>query len=184
MNLYIRLFLYLIKAAFRKKIDAMETSSLRFHVWPNDLDFNMHMNNGRYLTIMDLGRLDFMLCCGLFIKAMKKGYAPVLGSVKIRYRLPLMPFQAYDPKTKLISWDEKWIYMEQRFVISKGQKAGAVAAIALLKASLLDTKNKKTVPAPELLKMIGHDDLAPPPMPDYVLQWISAESALRDVTAQ
>ena len=29
-------------------------------VWPNDLDTNAHMNNGRYLTLMDLGRFDLM----------------------------------------------------------------------------------------------------------------------------
>src|SRR5687768_16441057 len=37
-----------------------DTSVLRFHVWPGDLDFFGHMNNGRFLTLMDSGRFDIM----------------------------------------------------------------------------------------------------------------------------
>ena len=72
MNLYIRLIIYLIKSLFRNQMDVLETSHLRFHVWPNDLDFNMHMNNGRYLTVMDLGRFDLMIRTGLMKKALAK----------------------------------------------------------------------------------------------------------------
>ena len=54
-------------------------------VWPNDLDTNAHMNNGRYLTLMDLGRFDLMTQCGLVGTVLKKkvvsgrrwGYGPL-----------------------------------------------------------------------------------------------------------
>ena len=41
-------------------------SSLAFRVSPGDIDVNRHMNNGRYLTIMDLGRIDVLIRTGLW----------------------------------------------------------------------------------------------------------------------
>ncbi len=57
------------------------------------------MNNGRYLTVMDLGRLNLILRTGLWRVVMKKKLAPVLASAQIRYRLPLKPFQLFDLET-------------------------------------------------------------------------------------
>ena len=62
MNLWFRLAFLILSSVFRPKIDPVaETSHLRFRVWPHDLDTSMHLNNGRYWTLMDLGRADLML---------------------------------------------------------------------------------------------------------------------------
>ncbi|HAJ90090.1 MAG TPA: Mesenchymal stem cell protein DSCD75, partial [Rhodospirillaceae bacterium] len=54
MNLLLRVLYVFISAFFKPKIaDICAPSYLKLVVCPNDLDFNMHMNNGRYLTIMD-----------------------------------------------------------------------------------------------------------------------------------
>ena len=54
MNLWLRLFLYFLRAPFRKKLQPpFDVSRLAFRVLPNDLDVNLHMNNGRYLTCVD-----------------------------------------------------------------------------------------------------------------------------------
>ena len=65
MNLYIRLLYMFVASFFKKKIHALEETSLSFCVWPNDLDLNGHMNNGRYLSIMDIGRMDWVLRLGI-----------------------------------------------------------------------------------------------------------------------
>jgi thioesterase superfamily protein len=39
---------------------------LRFRILPHDLDLNFHVNNARYLSFMDLGRVDLMGRLGLF----------------------------------------------------------------------------------------------------------------------
>ncbi|NCT41334.1 MAG: thioesterase [Alphaproteobacteria bacterium] len=184
MNLYIRLVLVLIKSLWRKRLALLETSITHFHVLPNDLDLNMHMNNGRYLTVMDLGRIDLMMRCGLLQKALKHKYAPVLGSVKMRYRLPLLPFQPYELQTRIVCWDEKWAYMEQRFIITSGTKKGAIAAIAIIKAGMYDPKAKETVKPDALMSLLELGQVASPDMPDYFKDWVKAESALQAVTAQ
>ncbi len=184
MNLYIRMILWLVKLLDRKKIGVMDTSILRCHVWPNDLDFNMHMNNGRYLTIMDIGRLDLTFRSNMLQKAIKNNYAPVLGSVQMRYRIPLLCFQAYDLESRLICWDKKWAYIEQRFVLAKGPKAGAVAAIGMVKGSFYDTKNKSTVSPEQIITLIGRTDLKSPPMPEHFKAWAGAENSLKALTAE
>jgi acyl-CoA thioesterase FadM len=183
MNLYLRVLIVLFRAWCGERItDITKPFCVRLRVYPNDLDSNLHMNNGRYLTVMDLGRLNLILRTGLWRLITKKKYAPVLAAAQIRYRLPLMPFHLFDLETHVLCWDEKWIFMEQRFLHVKGPKAGVVAAIALVKGSFYDPECKATVPTSEILDAMGHNQDSPS-MPAYLADWIHAEDALRDVTA-
>ena len=42
------------------KLSFTDVSRSRFRVWPTDLDILNHMNNGKYLSVMDIGRFDLM----------------------------------------------------------------------------------------------------------------------------
>lgn len=184
MNLLFRMLYVWIVALFRKKLHLPQDESvLGFRVLPNDLDTNLHMNNGRYLTIMDLGRLDLILRSGVFNMMVKGKAVPILSAATIRYRLPLDPFQHYKLHTKLIWWDEKWAYIEQRFIIAKGERAGAVAAIGLVKGNFYNKKRKQVVPIEKLLDAIDKDHGDRPAMPAHLQSWIEAEDQLRMVTA-
>lgn len=179
MNLYIRLFYMLIASFFKTKItNPLGATSLRFCVLPNDLDLNGHMNNGRYLTIMDIGRMDFVLRVNLAGYVIKNGYIPVLSSAKMRYRLPLLPFQKYELQTRIICWDDKWVFMEHRFIIVGGKKDGAVAAIGLVKGSFFDKKTRATIPTAHILKAIDYTQESPA-FPAHITQWQEAEESLR-----
>ena len=183
MNLYIRLLIVIIRSFYKDRIkDILSGCELKFYVLPNDLDLNGHMNNGRYLTIMDLARMDLVLRTGLLKKMMEAKSIPVLSGAKMRYRIPLMPFQPYKLITRVICWDDKWVYMEQRFVIASGSKEGATAAIGLLKGSFYDRVNKETVPSSDLLKAIDLTDDSPE-FPEYILKWLEAEENLKQQTA-
>lgn len=183
MNLYFRLIYMLIASFFKERLpSALSTGSLYFHVLPTDLDLNGHMNNGRYLTIMDIGRMDFVLRVKLAGYVIKNGYLPVLSSAKMRYRIPLMPFEEYELQTRILCWDDKWVFMEQRFIIADGPKAGVAAAIGLIKGSFYDKNTKTTVPTGDIINAIGHSEESPA-MPDYILKWQEAEDVLRDAMA-
>ena len=81
MNLWLRILFLLLATPFRPKLEPpFGVSRLTFDVWPNDLDTNLHMNNGRYLTIMDLGRLDLTLRMGLAGHARRNGWMPRYSS--------------------------------------------------------------------------------------------------------
>ena len=181
MNLIFRLFAICIGYLFnRDRIDPLGVSAINSRVWPLDLDANMHMNNGRYLSIMDLGRLDLMVRIGVVGQVMKNKWMPVLSAATIRYRLPLNPFQKFRLETKIAWWDDKWFYIEQRYLIVGGDKDNAVAAIAFVKGSLYDRKSRKTVPSQELINLAGSPDK--PEKPDYIESWQASELAMKEIT--
>ena len=127
------------------------SSILTFRVWPNDLDINLHMNNGRYLTIMDLGRADLMIRCGLGKVILKRRWMPVLGAVTIQYRRSLSPFQGFRLRTRILCWDEKWVFLEHRVKSLDGQVAAVAIAKGLLRspAGLVDPRRHAARPRPE-----------------------------------
>jgi hypothetical protein len=62
MNLWFRVLWLFLSASFRARIaPPFGVSRLSFRVWPHDLDTNLHMNNGRYLTIAPI--LAAPICC-------------------------------------------------------------------------------------------------------------------------
>ena len=172
MNLIFRLVRVLILGLFGPRIDPLGRSIVAFRVWPNDLDINIHMNNGRYLTIMDLGRLDLILRSGFGRIMLKRRWSAVLGSVTIRYRRPLAPFQRYQIVTRILGWDEKWVFIEQQFVVD-----GQACAIAYSKAIVID--GARALPMTEMLAAIDYG-FPSPPLPDGIRSWLDAE---RDLTA-
>lgn len=183
MNLYFRLLLVILQGIFGPKDpDMIAPACVRLRVYPNDLDSNGHMNNGRYLTVMDLGRLHLLMRTGLLRMVMRQKLAPTLAAVQMRYRMQLLPFQPFDLETRVVCWDKKWVYMEQRFLYIAGPKSGAVAAIGLVKGGFYDRATKTTMPTSSILAAIGRSDQSPP-FPDYVTDWIRAEESLRAVTA-
>ena len=102
MNLWLRL-LWLIATAWRRPKLALPfgVSRLGFRVWPHDLDTSLHLNNGRYWTLMDLGRTDLMLGSGLWRAVLRQRWTPVVSAGQIRFRRELRPFQTFDLETLL-----------------------------------------------------------------------------------
>lgn len=137
---------------------------------PTDLDANLHMNNGRYLSIMDLGRLDLTVRNGLLRATLGRGWRPVVGSIVIRYRRSLDPLQRYDLRTRAVCWDEKWIYLEQRF-----ERDGELAAIGLVKALFIGKGG--TVPTRDVFATVGFAGDSPP-MPEAIELWRRSEASL------
>jgi acyl-CoA thioesterase FadM len=156
MNLYFRLILVLISGLLAKtRTSIMDVHGLWFRVLPNDLDTNLHMNNGRYLTIMDLGRTDAILRSGLFRPVIKEKWMPVIAGVSMIYRRSLSPFERYRLETHLIGWDDKWIYMEQVFM----RKNGDIAVRGYVKATFL--RKGTRVPSADIAVAANYSGASP-----------------------
>lgn len=167
MNLLFRLLRIIIESFFRKRLHPLSESVLHLRVLPNDLDLNFHMNNGRFLSIMDLGRLDLLIRTDLAKALLHHRWQPLVGAVNIRYKQSLMPFQKYRLHTKVIGWDEKWFYIEQRF-----ERRNRTIAVGLVKA--LFRGNHRNITPEQCLKLI-HVNIDPPTLPEKVLRWLSME---------
>ena len=168
MNLLFRLIRVVIAALLRPRLDMLDTSDLSLRVWPTDLDLNLHMNNGRYFTVMDLGRIDLMIRAGVAGWMWRQKWTPVVGSETIRFRRALRPFQRYRLKTRVLCWDERWVFLEQRFETL----AGELAALGLVKAVL--SAKRRTMRPKDALKIMGMLRRSPP-MPPAVKAWALAE---------
>ena len=180
MNLWLRL-LWLIATAWRrpKLVLPFGVSRLPFRVWPHDLDTSLHLNNGRYWTLMDLGRTDLIIGSGLWRPVLRNGWTPVLSAGQIRFRRELRPFQAFELETRLVYWDATRFVIKHRVVVSK---TGTVAAVALVQGGLYDRKRRSFVPVRTLIEAVGIDIERPAMTPD-VESFLTAENALRQATA-
>lgn len=170
-------------AQFAKKLDvATEKSSLTMRVLPNDLDINVHMNNGRYLTIMDLGRMDLMMRSGMMGQSREKGWMPVLGSATIRYRQPLKPLQKFTLESRILGWEDKWFYIEQKFIAASGKNKGSIAAYAVVKGAFVNAKTGKAEKVEAVMDAIGYTGKSPE-IPLHIRHYIAAEDTLRAATS-
>jgi len=163
VNLYLRLLKLLFLLPFVRRRSLLDNGRIAFRVWPNDCDINLHLNNGRYLTFMDLGRTHLLAQIGLLGKLLKFRWAPVLSAAEINFLRPIQPFQKFDLGTRLLTWDDKYFYMEQRFVAG-----GQLCAVALVKGLFLH--RGKRVQSREILAVLQHN-LPAPDMPEVLRHW-------------
>jgi acyl-CoA thioesterase FadM len=170
VNLYFRLFVLLLQSLWTTTRSSVVGANQRsFRVLPNDLDLNLHMNNGRYLTVMDLGRLDFMRQTGLLWPTLRRGWLPVLGATQMVYLRPLKFWQSYSIETEMEYWDEKWFVMRQRFW--SGGKLMAVGRVRGLMRS-----SQGNIPPQQILEAAGSRDLCSPPASPDLTHWLQSLS--------
>lgn len=93
-----------------------------------EIDFNIHKTNSSYFSDLDISRTH--LVCTLFasgIERMRGGteaytgsknpqFGLALGAVSCNFRKEVLPYQSYEMWSKILSWDEKWIYIVTHFV--------------------------------------------------------------------
>jgi acyl-CoA thioesterase FadM len=171
VNLYLRLLWLLWRLRSVQRRDPFEESRVTFCVWPNDCDLNLHMNNGRYLTFMDLGRMHLTAQSGLLREALHRRWMPVLAAADITFIRSLKPFARFDLVTRLLTWDEKYIYLEQGF-----ESEGRLCAQAYVKGVFL--KNGARVPNAEVLQAIAYTGAAPP-MSEALQHWVALTAGKR-----
>jgi len=106
-------------------------SRLRLMMLPTDLDVNLHMNNGRYLTIADLSRLDLFIRTGMVGVMRKERWAPLIIEHTMVYKKSLRLFQRYEVMMQLTHWDERHFHMTHQFlvgerVVAEGTSRGVI----------------------------------------------------------
>jgi acyl-CoA thioesterase FadM len=141
----------------------LEEDRLRMRVWPNDIDINMHMNNARYLSMMDYGRTHMLARTRLLDHILRARWTPMVGAVWMTYRRSLPLFSAFSLASRLVCWDERWFYLEQTFTGKEGLVAvGWVKGILRGPQGILDPQPILEAIAPGVVS---------PPMPETIAAW-------------
>jgi acyl-CoA thioesterase FadM len=154
MNLIFRLMWVAVTSMLKPKISGQQPGKISLMVLPNDLDLNLHVNNGRYLTLMDLGRVDLIIRHGMIKLLRQNGWNPVIASIHTTFRRSLLVFQRFEITTEIVGWDDKWIYMVQSM-----HHDGREVAKAIMKTVFI-SKTGKVSPG-ELVKAMGYDPVSP-----------------------
>lgn len=172
MNLYFRLFLLQLRVRLRPSTGRRRPSlwdevRTPFRVTVTDLDPLRHVNNGKYLSMLDLGRLDLMLRSGFWGAIAERGWYPVVSAQTITYKRSLTLGQRFDLVTRVLGLDDRAAYLEQTFV-----RRGTVVARAVVQARFL-RRTGGTVSTAELLDAAGEPerDLT---LPEWVHEWAGA----------
>lgn len=147
-----------------------DVGRIGFRVLPTDLDVLGHMNNGVYLSIMDLGRMDLMQRSGVLPRLTKAGFYPVMADETISFRRSLRPWQRFTIETRIVGYDEKAVYVEQRAVVG-----GEIYARATMRSRFV-RKTGGTVSMAELASVAGID-ITDSPLQEWVARW-AADVAL------
>ena len=165
-----RTLFYYLRARRSPALHPHDVGRLTLRVLPTDIDTLRHVNNGIYLSLMDLGRVDLLVRAGIAATFSRLGYYPVVSNETISFRRSLQPWQRFVLETRLVGYDEKAVFVEQRFVVK-----GEIYATAFVRARFLK-KTGGTVAIAELADAIGIDP-ATLPVPEWLVRW-SADVAL------
>ena len=159
---------------FRNRpLGLLETHVTHVRCLPWDLDFAVELNNGRTLTLLDLGRLPFFLRTGV-IKALRRhGWTVTMAGVSVRYRRRITNMQRVEMRTRLLGWDARFLYLDQTLWRADGECANQ----ALYRVPVV---GRSGIIAPQEA-LEGGGLIAPgqasPPLPAWVAAWIEADAA-------
>lgn len=144
-------------------LGVLEEDRLQMRVWPNDIDINFHMNNARYLSVMDYARMHLLARNRLLEHILRSRWQPLVGAVWVTYRRSLPLFSAYSLASRLVCWDERWFYIEQTFT-----NRGGLAALGWIKGVL---RNARGVVDPrQVIEGVAPGTVSPP-IPEVIATW-------------
>jgi acyl-CoA thioesterase FadM len=141
-------------------------------VLPTDLDVLRHMNNGVYFSILDIARLDLMTRTGLWPVLKRRGWYPVVVAETMSFRRSLELGQRFEVETRMLGFDERSLYVEQRFVVGP-EGSREVYARAFIRARLLK-RSGGIVTVDELKALPG---VGEPPQDGRMASWLAAWGA-------
>jgi acyl-CoA thioesterase FadM len=136
--------------------------------WPWDIDPWMELNNGRTLTLYDLGRVPMAIRTGMFRVLKARGWGIAVAGVSVRYRRRVRPFQRFEMRSRTIGWDARFVYMEQSM-----WSRGECSSHMLLRGAI--TSADGIIAPAQMLAELGHT-LPSPALPTWVQAWIEADS--------
>jgi acyl-CoA thioesterase FadM len=141
----------------------LEEDCMTMRVWPNGIDFNLHLNNARYLSVMDYGRMHLLARTRLLEHVIRSRWTPLVGAAWVTYRRSLPLFAQFTLSSRLVCWDERWFYIEQIFTGSAG-----MAAVGWVKGALRGVDGTL---APQMVLDAIEPGIVSPPMPDSIAAW-------------
>ncbi|XP_076018206.1 protein THEM6-like [Genypterus blacodes] len=171
---FLRAFAVITRAWFQPPVyDVTAEQVLNGRVLPRDIDM-CHMNNARYLRECDFGRFSLFMRNGMFKAFRALGASMVVAATTIRYRRALCIGEGYELRSRVVTWDDKTFFLQQRFVSTKD---GLVCAVMYCKMSIKHSSPDK------IMQHLCKRKVECPEFPEDLQHWVnfisSSSQALR-----
>ena len=164
----IRMFWQLFKHRNDPPLTLFSPHVSQHYCLPWDIDLWMELNNGRTLTLFDLGRIPLARRTNLMDVLRAEKWGLTMAGAVVRYRRRIRAFEKVEMRSKLVGWDDRFMYLEQSMWKKNGECANHVAYRAAV------TSKDGIVPTADLLAAMGRDDTSPV-LPPWIAAWLDAE---------
>jgi acyl-CoA thioesterase FadM len=165
---YIRMFKELWKFRNAAPLTILEPHVSTHRVWPQDIDPWRELNNGRTLTLFDLGRIPMARRMGFHRVARENRWGITVAGNSTRYRRRVTLFTKLTQVSRVIGWDARFVYLEQSFW--RGEEC---TSAMLLRSGFI---SKAGLVAPSaVLRALGQPEESPE-LPQWVRDWIAADA--------
>ncbi|MEM9796231.1 MAG: acyl-CoA thioesterase [Pseudomonadota bacterium] len=135
---------------------------------PWDLDLWMELNNGRTLTLYDMGRMPMARRIGLIAALRRRKWGLTMAGAHVRYRRRVRIWDRIEMRTGCVGWDDRFAYIAQSMWVR-----GECTSHILYRSAV--TGKDGIVPPAAVMAEIGAEG-PPPPLPDWVAAWIEADA--------
>ncbi len=162
-----RLFYQFFKHRNDQPLGPFDTHVSHHICWPWDLDLWMELNNGRTLTLYDMGRLPLAMRAGLIGVLKRRGWGLTMAGASVRYRRRVRAFDRIEMRSRAVGWDEKFLYLEQSMWV-KGQPTSHI----LYRSAV--TNKSGMVPMAEVAGELAFE-ASERELPEWIEAWIAAE---------
>lgn len=165
---FIRFAKEMIKFRAAPALGICDTHVSHHRCWPWDLDPWVELNNGRTLTLFDLGRIPMASRTGLIGVLRANRWGITVAGNTTRYRRRIRAFERFEMRSRCVGWDARFIYIEQSM-----WKGTDCANHILIRSAF--TSAKGIVPPAEALRAMGQSPESPA-LPDWVQAWIAGDA--------
>lgn len=141
---------------------------IRVRCWPWDLDPWMELNNGRTLSLYDLGRVPMVERAGLPLVLRARGWGLTVAGSSVRYRQRIRAFDPIEIRSLLAGRDARFIYIHQAMF-----RGGEPTSSILVRSAVAGPGG--IVPTDEVVAAVGWQDWNPPLAP-WVAAWAEADA--------
>lgn len=155
-----------------------EAHESRHVCWPQDLDLWLELNNGRTLTLYDLGRIPWANRLGFTRVLRERGWQVAVAGASARWRRRVHVFDRLRMRTRAIGFDDRFLYAEQSLWLDSGKARGECASHLLVRSAVTGGRaagRRGIVPPAEVLGALGWEGPSPP-LPAFAAAWVEAES--------
>ncbi|MDZ4137080.1 MAG: acyl-CoA thioesterase [Paracoccaceae bacterium] len=165
---YLRMFKELWKFRNAPALPLLGAHVSHHRCWPQDIDPWRELNNGRTLTLYDLGRIPLGQRTGLHRVLKANHWGLTVAGNTTRYRRRVRLFDRVEMITRCIGWDARFVYIEQSM-----WKGADCTSHVLIRSAI--TSGSGIVPPEKLLVAMGLPPQSPP-LPDWAQDWITADA--------